>query len=490
MEHGEPMRVLCFGALLLIACSGELREKPQLDCQGDVTANVCSDGIIGSCVGRSPQYRVCGDTTVCSASWQQAGAYKCTSSAAAGDAGAPIYSGSSTQPLIEALAVRVVSETNGDGVMSPGEEGRFRVEVRNSWLGTARMVTGTLSTSQPGVTITSGAKLFFGDLESGVTACGVSSASYTSSCSETYWLPNISVAKTVSPTASIELQLTVRDADANEFGLSFQVALGAIDQTFRVSTLTVVEDSNADGVVSPGETATLKVPLNNSGSSSALGIEGTVTTSQAGVTIADGSKLYFGMIDGGATVCGSSTPGYAGDCNASYYLLKVQVAATVAATTIVPFLLQLEDAVGNTSTATFELTLGAIDQTFSVSTITIVRDSNADGAVSPGETAQLRVPVTNSGGSGARGVVGTVITNELGVSVEEGFKLYFGDIESGATACGTSTSGYAGDCSQAYYVLKIEVESSVPAGTTIPFDLDLSDSYSNRFANKFSILTR
>jgi hypothetical protein len=211
-----PSRAISLWTLWLAACGGELRAKPQLECEPgmDIPGVVCSDGLIGSCVGGVPRIAVCGDTTVCEASWQEVGAYKCGPNDALGDSSTTIYAKDELAPSLEAATLRVV-----DGTVAPGEHARLSVSIRNTGSITAEMVTGVLSTTEPGATITRGT-LYFGDIESGATACGASALSLAGDCNQTDELSQLAIAASVAGDTTILLELTVSDADRKTFTLA------------------------------------------------------------------------------------------------------------------------------------------------------------------------------------------------------------------------------------------------------------------------------
>lgn len=67
------------GAIAL-GCSLQNREGHDLSCEEleNGSINACKDGIITSCEAGRVQYRVCSDENVCSESWQQPDAYRCS----------------------------------------------------------------------------------------------------------------------------------------------------------------------------------------------------------------------------------------------------------------------------------------------------------------------------------------------------------------------------------------------------------------------------
>jgi len=121
----------------------------------------------------------------------------------------------------------------------------------------------------------------------------------------------------------------------------------------------VVGDTNGDGVLSPGETAGLKVQIANGGSATALGIKGTLSSSTPGVSIQSGSNLDFGDISGGGSACGDTGNGSSGYCGTGYgsgAFPQVTVVSSVSAGTSSAFSLALTDIHGNAFTINFTYT--------------------------------------------------------------------------------------------------------------------------------------
>ena len=121
--------------------------------------------------------------------------------------------------------------------------------------------------------------------------------------------------------------------------------------------VTIASDTNGDGHISPGETGTLRIALQNTGSSEGLGIIANLTTTTAGVTITNGTGLTFGNILPDYYACPNSSdaPGSCFDnLNPS-----IAVNLSVSAGTVIPFSLAITDTYGNTFTATFNITVGS-----------------------------------------------------------------------------------------------------------------------------------
>ncbi|MBI2377806.1 MAG: hypothetical protein HYV07_27640 [Deltaproteobacteria bacterium] len=248
-----------------------------------------------------------------------------------------------------AESVSVSSDTNRDGHLSPGETGTLAITIRNSGSAQARGVTGVLSTTQPGVTIGT-ASLFFGNVSGGSTSCGSTSSSGAGYCSPA---PTVTVDASVSAGTSIPFALDLTDEHGSRFELSFRYTTPAINQSFVIESVSVTQDTNRDGSLSPGESGSLQITLRNNGSAQARGVTGLLSTTQAGVTIAS-STVYFGHISGGSTSCGSTSSSGAGYCSPAP---SVSIGAGVASGTPVRFSVALTDAYGNTASLSFDVTV-------------------------------------------------------------------------------------------------------------------------------------
>lgn len=237
-------------------------------------------------------------------------------------------------------------------------------------------------------------------------------------------------------------------------------------------------DNNGDGAISPGETAGLQVQIRNTGTAV---LTGSLTTTKAGVTITRGTGLKFGNT---GTACGiASSSGYnSGTCFApATEYPAVAIASTIAAGTVIPFVLVLTQPGNASQTLNFSYTTPAISQTFSVVSSTPVGDDNGDGALSPGENAGLMVRIQNTGNAKALAVTGSLSTTRAGVTVTNGTGLKFGDVATGSTCGISATSGYnAGTCfAPRTEYPTVTVSQGLPASTDIVFALTLRDAYGN-----------
>jgi hypothetical protein len=261
----------------------------------------------------------------------------------------------STEGALTVSVYAVTGDTNGDGQLSPGESGGLIIRIIN---GGSRVLglSGNLSTTQAGVTVTNGQGIKFGDIGYGGGPCGnATSAGSCSSASVSY--PQVSLTTALAVGTVIPFQLTVTDSLGNSFGaLAFSLTVASIGDSLTASVYAVTGDSNRDGRLSPGESGGLIIRIINGGSR-VLGLSGNLSTTQAGVTVTNGQGIKFGDIGYGGGPCGNATS--AGSCSsvsASYP--QVSLSTAVAAGTVIPFQLTVTDSLGNSFGAlSFSLTV-------------------------------------------------------------------------------------------------------------------------------------
>ena len=77
-------------------------------------------------------------------------------------------------------------------------------------------------------------------------------------------------------------------------------------------------------------------------------------------------------------------------------------------------------------------------------------------------------------------------TQTTGKRSRSASELYFGDLASGAGACGSSSPVLAGDCSNFSWLTKVQVADSVSLGA-VNFDLTVRDAESNSITLTFGL---
>ena len=198
---------------------------------------------------------------------------------------------------------------DGDGNVDPGETAQVTIDAQNLGAANATTVTATVTTATPGVTITGGASQTFGTIASGATVSGTPAVS-------------IDVASSVPCGTVIRLDVAfASDQGAFSSFCTITVPAGcrpcnAVNPPqLGVLSCTSTDDCAAggpgdgNGQVEPGETATMVVRIENTGTGGATGVTATVTTATAGIAITSGSST-FGAIAPGGSAAGAATIDY------------------------------------------------------------------------------------------------------------------------------------------------------------------------------------
>ncbi len=170
------------------------------------------------------------------------------------------------------------SSGNGDGVVNPGETIELNVDLKNYGLLTATGVTAGFDSGPPRansewVTITPGQTAGYGTMVAGAVASG-----------------------------SNPFVFTVDDGCPNgtEIGFEFTVTEGSRATSVSFARIVVGAPGleyyslaiGGDGILDPGETATLVVTLSNGGEMDATSVTGTLVGPTSGLVVLDGDGTY------------------------------------------------------------------------------------------------------------------------------------------------------------------------------------------------------
>ncbi|MBM3288150.1 MAG: hypothetical protein FJY88_12470, partial [Candidatus Eisenbacteria bacterium] len=163
---------------------------------------------------------------------------------------------------------------NGDGLVNPGERIELRVQLRNRGSQNLAAVTAGLGSADPYVTILDGQETF-GDIAAGATAW----------CMEDF---------------DVEIDPGCPDGHQIRFGL--EVSSGPdlwhslIDLPVVAAELTgvsaTINDLGGNGILDPGETATMVVTLRNDGHATASNVLGRLAALSPYLVVVDGSGSF------------------------------------------------------------------------------------------------------------------------------------------------------------------------------------------------------
>jgi len=228
-----------------------------------------------------------------------------------------------------------------------------------------------------------------------------------------------------------------------------------------IESIEVHDDSNSDGVLSPGEKAKIQILLRNGGEGDLVGPDFVLSTDSAYVSVTGGDTGSCGNVlqPEAKRLCGSST---------------VEVAPNAPPGTNVHFTFLVTDAESSSWTLEFSLPLLATAANPKIETVEVMDDDNDDGVLNPGEKAKLRLLLRNGGASDLMRPDFVLSTDSEYVTVSGGDTGSCGNILQPEAKwwCGSSS---------------VEVAPNVPPGTNVLFVFFVTDDQSNSWPLEFSL---
>ena len=186
-----------------------------------------------------------------------------------------------TRPLIPDYPYVVVEQvsvldTNGNNHLEPGEAAQLSLRLGNRGLVNANSVSATLSSSDPFVTIST-ANASYGTVPAQGSAWSLSNYA-------------IQVAANCPADHQLLFDLNITGANGN-WNRNFRLGVYVPELEFR--HLTVSDYSgNQNGILDPGETATLSIEIHNVGEIPTAAGTASLGCSTPGITITDGSDSF------------------------------------------------------------------------------------------------------------------------------------------------------------------------------------------------------
>lgn len=341
---------------------------------------------------------------------------------------------------------------DGNGAVEPGETVTTVVRVGNGGPVGATSVVATVNFASAGVTVTQDTTSF-GSIPAGGIATGDVTIDYSVDASIVSCGDSISLGFTITSDQGTfnDLCVTLVPSPCEPCVAAPDLALAACDHASDDCALGGVGDGN--GNVDPGEAAELALSVSNSGTSDAVGVVATVSTTTPGVTITQ-PTVSFGDIAIGATAPGAENAAYSVDL-------------TVPCGTLIQFDVELTHADGTVmELCTMQVPLATCAPCVAGVSVVACTPSDscafgggghADGSVDPGEDASVVLDLLNSSGAPATGVTATVTSATPGVTITQG-ALTFPDIADGATASSDAPMTFS-------------LSDSVPCGADLVFDV-------------------
>ena len=186
-------------------------------------------------------------------------------------------------PWMEVTAV-TYDDANND-LPEYNESGYFDLTFKNSGTSTATNVSATLSCSTSGITVTDGSHTISS------LAAGASTTANNAYA--------ISIANNVPNGTIANFTITMTTSGSGPWTHNFSKTILAPALAF--GNITISDPSgNNNGLLDPGETATISIVLNNTGGVTSLAGTGTLFCNSSGVTIVNGNANFSAIFAGGS----------------------------------------------------------------------------------------------------------------------------------------------------------------------------------------------
>ncbi len=318
--------------------------------------------------------------------------------------------------ILRVGSVAVQSDANGDGRLNPGESARLRVSFEGRL---DDRLTCTVTSETPGVEVQSW------DADLSVSYCGACTSD-----------------------VAVQVGAQVAAGTVARFrcdAFTFEIAIEDADVALAVDDVRIERDDNGDGVLNPGERATLQIGVRDDGGADITRSGCVVASQTVGVEVqAYDDDLDFPYCSAGQT-CGASS-------------VAVTVAPDLAPGTLARFTCALVDEQEATREIAFQTRVerSAARPIFDGFT---VRDGEALG---PGYAGQLTVRLQNVGASALTSARCTVISDAAWLTVQ-------------AWSDALSYSHCAADADCGSASVAVEVAEDAPPGAQATLRCDLVD---------------
>ncbi|MDR1251361.1 MAG: hypothetical protein LBK62_04250 [Treponema sp.] len=274
---------------------------------------------------------------------------------------------------------------NNDDKIQPGESAYLDIMVKNNANAAVNITTAALSTASSYVTLDKSTGTI-GNLDAGYYQTLTYKASYTSStgiasslsslllCSSSYYSAafRFTISDSCPVNVTIPFTVTFTDSWGNVWMDTFEVPVEGTGAGIALAgdkyKITEAANGNADGKANPHETHYLDIMARNTGTSNALGVTATLSTTSSYVTL-DKSTGTIGNLDAGYyqtltyKAYYTSSTGIASSlsslllCSSSYYsaAFKFTISDSCPVNVTIPFTVTFTDSWGNVWTDTFEV---------------------------------------------------------------------------------------------------------------------------------------
>ena len=224
------------------------------------------------------------------------------------------------------------SAGNGDGLINPGEDIEFGVNLKNFGTSLAYGISATISSNNSCLTITDNSETYV-NLTAGSSSFSTDDFDF-------------SVDSNALGGTEIIIDLEIHEGSSNVW--TDKIYLTVDGPNLNEKEYTVLDGGN--GILDPGETSTVSVTLNNDGSVSANNVYGTLSCNNSLITINDDSGYFGNVMAGGEATNSSNT-------------FEITASSLIAPGTQLLFELHLSNADGYDNTISFYLNVGEVSVT-------------------------------------------------------------------------------------------------------------------------------
>jgi len=240
------------------------------------------------------------------------------------------------------------------------------------------------------------------------------------------------VTLSIAPTSEDTLFVSVKAHNHLPYdGTALVIASGKY-VTYQSHTIDDAAGGNGDGVANAGEAIELPVTVKNYGTETASDVSAILRTADAHITITDSTESY------------GDIPADSQAVSAEDYDFSVGLSCPDGH--VITFDLEARDDLDSVWTSQFQVAVTAADPVYQSHSVDDVAGGNGNGLFEPGETVDVTVQLTNSGGADAFGVSATLSESDPYITVGSATAAY-GDIPAGGSASGSPAYSLTADLS-------------------------------------------
>ena len=410
--------------------------------------------------------------------------------------------------LLKVESASLWGDTNGDGILTPGESAKIQIKARNVGISQTYGVYASLLNVDEFVEVTTCYAQFGDSWTKCDAACNCQNISESAKAEldsgETSEEVLLRVNFTLSIDAPVEpltWEVAFHDQFGNIWSDNFVIDVEKYEAEVSVGFIEFENDTNGDGFLSPAESASMIIYPRNEGTVTALGVWAKLVAVEPGVTItgcsteADGAWINCGIDCDCEGVFDSALQDLEGETTSERPILKIdfETAPSVALGSL-SFGVAFTDNLGLTWTDLILLDVVAPDTQVQIGLAELISDSGGDGALNAGESATVNIFAENVGTTTALGVWARLTNAAPGLDIISCYALNDEKWATCDVACSCQSIPQSikadiaeGETSDAVI---LQVTFDVPLATAPgpqSFTVELTDSFENTWEDSFSI---